>query len=627
MHCLNINNQLISTLSVSISISSNPGTTGTTALYTAIIDAIGGTAPAFPTGTVTILPQLGFTSTAAGGIVCDGFWAIQEDEYPGNFATSIQNLGGGTHEAASDGTYLYVLSHGLNEVTKFDGGLTRVSSLTVGDYPHDCVVLGSDLWIVNFESASLQRISLSSFTVSNTYPITGSKGGFGVGTDGTNLWIGAGTHAQGSAIYSVNTSTGAMTSLSTDVDTGAANIPVKFLSGSLWSINQGNGQVKRINPSGGATIATINCNIGTIYGLGVGGGYVFANCHRGVAQIDPSTNTVVRTYLYRDLSPGGSNIEVVGGRAYACGNTGVAVIDYTSGTIEEALTDAGCTKWCRALPSGQVVVGYYASPMMHVIEAKTAGGGGTAVLAGYLSGLTLSNDAVTPNTVIDIASGAAVSDDGAELMTLSSAITKTTGTWAAGAGNGGLDTGSVAASTWYHLFLIKRIDTGVVDVLLSTSATSPTLPTNYTKKRRIGAIRTDSSGNILAFVQIGNEFIWSTPVNDLAQTANPGTSAVLIAATVPAGVSVRAKIAFNVLRSPASGGIFGLVSSPLVPDTAPGATAFNVLVNSQASSDALGGTIVAEIWTNTSRQYRYRLSASDANTNVTSVTLGWADVL
>lgn len=371
LHCLNINNQLISTVAAaSISVITDTGTTGTTALYTAVIDVIGGTAPAFAAGTISVLPQVGFSSTAASGMIVYGMWMIQEDEYPGNFATSIQNLGGGTHEATSDGTYLYVISHGLNEVTKFDGNLTRIATVTVGDYPHDLVPLGSDLWVVNFEGASLQRISLSTFTVSNTYSITGSKGGFGIGTDGTNLWIGAGTNAQGCALYTVNTTSGAMTLLSTDINTGGANIPVKFLSGSVWSIHQGNGEVKRINPSGGATVATIACGMGTIYGLGVGGGYVFANGHRGVAQIDAATNTVVKTYPYRDLSPGSSNIEVTGGKAYACGLTGVAVIDYTAGTMEEVITDGGTTKWCRALPSGHVVVGYYASPAMHVVEVS-----------------------------------------------------------------------------------------------------------------------------------------------------------------------------------------------------------------------------------------------------------------
>ena len=56
-----------------------------------------------------------------------------------------------------------------------------------------------------------------------------------------------------------------------------------------------------------------------------------------------------------------------------------------------------------------------------------------------------------------------------------------------------MDTGSVANNTWYHVHLIKRPVTGVVDVLFSLSATAPTLPTSYTIFRRIGSMRTDGS--------------------------------------------------------------------------------------------------------------------------------------
>jgi hypothetical protein len=72
------------------------------------------------------------------------------------------------------------------------------------------------------------------------------------------------------------------------------------------------------------------------------------------------------------------------------------------------------------------------------------------------------------------------------MMTLAAAINKTTAAWAVGGGNGALDTGAIAANTWYNVHLIKRADTGFTDVLLSTSATAPKLPTNYTLFRRIG---------------------------------------------------------------------------------------------------------------------------------------------
>src|SRR4029077_2029954 len=72
-------------------------------------------------------------------------------------------------------------------------------------------------------------------------------------------------------------------------------------------------------------------------------------------------------------------------------------------------------------------------------------------LLGYIAGLTLSNDASSPNTVLDIASGVATDENGpATVLLFLPAFTKTTGAFVAGSGNGALDTGSIANNTWYH---------------------------------------------------------------------------------------------------------------------------------------------------------------------------------
>jgi hypothetical protein len=100
------------------------------------------------------------------------------------------------------------------------------------------------------------------------------------------------------------------------------------------------------------------------------------------------------------------------------------------------------------------------------------------LISGYLSGLTLSTAGAS--ATFGIAAGAANDTASGGMMTLASAYTKTTSSWVVGTGNGALDTGAIANSTWYHVYLIKRIDTGVVDILISGSATSPTMPTGYT---------------------------------------------------------------------------------------------------------------------------------------------------
>jgi len=76
----------------------------------------------------------------------------------------------------------------------------------------------------------------------------------------------------------------------------------------------------------------------------------------------------------------------------------------------------------------------------------------------------------------------------------------------ASSGANGLDSGSASAATLYNEFVIWG--GGAPAGLFSLSATAPTMPAGYTHKARVGTVRTDSSGNILSFNQIGN---WVQP--------------------------------------------------------------------------------------------------------------------
>jgi hypothetical protein len=65
-------------------------------------------------------------------------------------------------------------------------------------------------------------------------------------------------------------------------------------------------------------------------------------------------------------------------------------------------------------------------------------------------------------------------------------------------GANGLDTGAEGASTFYHLFGIGKSD-GTFALLLSTSATAPTMPATYTFKRLLGGVRNNASSNFVPF--------------------------------------------------------------------------------------------------------------------------------
>jgi hypothetical protein len=268
------------------------------------------------------------------------------------------------------------------------------------------------------------------------------------------------------------------------------------------------------------------------------------------------------------------------------------------------------------------------------IPLRTSGAAGRAVtvadllaalpLRGYLAGLTLSRNATA--TSLDVAAGVARDSTNADFMNLTSAITKSlNANWAVGTGEGGLDTGSKANSTWYHVFLIKRVDTDVVDALFSLSAASPTMPANYTLKRRIGSILTDSSGDIVLFSQNGDEFLWSEAVLDVDIT-NPGTSAVTRTLSVPTGVKVEAIFTAYVKKVASD---FHVKFSALdVTDAAASFTAAPLSsISASKSEDSASADVVGEykIRTNTSAQIRSRAGNSAAGDILRISTAGWID--
>lgn len=263
------------------------------------------------------------------------------------------------------------------------------------------------------------------------------------------------------------------------------------------------------------------------------------------------------------------------------------------------------------------------SNAQHTHGGASSGGliGSTAFPKSIMDGLILSNNVTDANNDIDIAAGQAVDDAGTYNLILAAAITKQLDVnWAVGTNTGGLDTGAKANSTWYHVWLIARSDTGIVDVLFSLSATAPTMPGSYTKKRRIGAIKTDSSGNIIPFLQYGDEFVWPTPVLDVSVT-NQGASRInYVLASVPAGIIVKANL--NILIGSASAATFVYVSNPNLADLAPSETVAPLLtLRNQVANLMMEEKISA--WTDSSAQISARADAASRTFRV--ATLGWED--
>lgn len=120
----------------------------------------------------------------------------------------------------------------------------------------------------------------------------------------------------------------------------------------------------------------------------------------------------------------------------------------------------------------QAVMMWYdpTSSRWRVVGGGSGGSSSSGLPTRFLYGLTLSNNATDATNDIDIAVGKCRDITDAVDMILAAALTgkQLDVAWAVGSSAGFLDQGSIANAT-YHIHLIKRSDTGVVDAIASLS--------------------------------------------------------------------------------------------------------------------------------------------------------------
>lgn len=239
----------------------------------------------------------------------------------------------------------------------------------------------------------------------------------------------------------------------------------------------------------------------------------------------------------------------------------------------------------------------------------------------YISGCVLSKSATADG--VDIASGRAVDAANSKLLEVpEDAFTKVlqgSGAWAAGDGGNGLMTGAIAGTTWYHVFLIGK-DDGTVDAGFHLSLDpSANLPTDYTKYRRIGSVRTDGGPDVRAFTatEVGGVVYvdWAT----FAQiTANTTTGRVVFAIETPPGLVTLARL--RVRLSYNSGGIaYAWVRPVAFSDVTPVAGDNDVAVRSQG----LYNSVALVVETDISQQIARHLSLSTSD--ITILNRGYID--
>ena len=181
-------------------------------------------------------------------------------------------------------------------------------------------------------------------------------------------------------------------------------------------------------------------------------------------------------------------------------------------------------------------------------------------------------------------------------------------------GAGGLDTGAVANNTWYAVFLIYGASGQ--SIVASLSATAPTIPAGYVFSGRVGWVRTDGSGHIVAFKQSGARIQYVNTGSGVPQMATGSTtaawSAVAWAAFAPA--------------TAASLTLYGVRSGGAYVGVAPNgnyATAFasaNIAPIWVGANSGTFQTVVGEIVPESSNIYYFGSEAGDGVS-----ILGWTD--
>ena len=150
-------------------------------------------------------------------------------------------------------------------------------------------------------------------------------------------------------------------------------------------------------------------------------------------------------------------------------------------------------------------------------------------------GLVISRDAGDTSHDLNITAGAVKDATFAFDMILPSEITKQAdATFAEGDDAGGAESGfSLPASGISYVWLIMDSDSGHVDVLISASATAPTMPSGYDRKRLIGAWITDASNNFIGGVHRGTIFEFYAQTEDVDDTTLTTATFETATATAP----------------------------------------------------------------------------------------------
>lgn len=128
--------------------------------------------------------------------------------------------------------------------------------------------------------------------------------------------------------------------------------------------------------------------------------------------------------------------------------------------------------------------------------------------------ITITNNTTDANNDIDFSGGNFVFSDFSGQAYVPAMTKRLDANWTAGSNNGGLDTGTKAANTWYGVYAIYNPTTNVADYLFTaTGVTSLVLPSGFTKYKYVGSILNNASNVLQFFKQVDNYFYFNNIID------------------------------------------------------------------------------------------------------------------
>jgi hypothetical protein len=245
----------------------------------------------------------------------------------------------------------------------------------------------------------------------------------------------------------------------------------------------------------------------------------------------------------------------------------------------------------------------------------------TGLPTGYLTGFQLGLDSdaehdvrIGPGKLRDLS-------DSTDAVLAAALVKEIDAAWAQGGNAGGLAGGSVAADTWYTLFLIRKDADGSIDAIFDADETGADAPSGWTVMGRLGAVLTDGAANIRGFVHDATAglFLFTDPALEV-DVADQDTTAVLRGLAVPPGLPVKALLSFAVSHASAQRHL--RVRPPAADDEPVSTTAAPLGSLSTGPSGAVR-LAERELWTDASQQIE--TAADGADTVLKIGTLGWQE--